>query len=83
MKEEVPPALVDAHVKSVGEAINAGKWVDATYNLDKTGIAGTGTEKDTGKFIECSHLQEQVQRKTLVSSLSAVICRNRARKRHW
>ena len=46
MKDEVPPALVDAHVKSIDEALKEGKKVDASYNLEKTGIAGTGADKD-------------------------------------
>ena len=49
MKDEVPPALIDAHVKSVEEAMKAGKKVDGSYGLDKSGIAGTGLEKEESK----------------------------------
>ena len=45
MKDEVPPALVDAHTKAVGQAVRDGQVVDASFNLDKSGIAGTETEK--------------------------------------
>ena len=41
MKEEVPPPLIDAHVRMVEEAVRAGIPVDTKYGLDKTGIAGT------------------------------------------
>ena len=46
MKDEVPPALIDAHVKSVEEAMKEGKKVDVTFGLDKSGIAGTAPEKE-------------------------------------
>ena len=42
MKDEVPPALISAHVKMVGQAAKAGTAIDDTYGLDKSGIAGTG-----------------------------------------
>jgi len=45
MKEEVPPPLIDSHLKSVDEAIKQGLPVDANFGLDKTGIAGTGLEE--------------------------------------
>lgn len=48
MKEEVPPALIDAHVRSVEAAINSGKEVTATFGLDKSGIAGTSSDKEEG-----------------------------------
>lgn len=41
MKDEVPPAIVDAHTKAVAQATKEGKTVEPTYGLDKTGIAGT------------------------------------------
>ena len=46
MKDEVPTQIIDAHVRAVGDAINAGQPVDATYNLDRSGIAGTGADRD-------------------------------------
>jgi len=49
MKDEVPPPLIDAHIKSVEEAMKEGKPVDANFGLDKTGIAGTGPEKEEEK----------------------------------
>jgi len=51
MKEEVPPPLVDAHLRTVQEAVKVGLPVDPSYALDKTGIAGTAmerTDRDTG-----------------------------------
>lgn len=45
MKEEVPPPLVDAHLRTVQEAVKEGVTVDANYGLDRTGIAGTGPDK--------------------------------------
>ena len=42
MKDEVPPAIVDAHSKAVSQATKDGKTVEPTFGLDKTGIAGTG-----------------------------------------
>ena len=62
MKDEVPPALVDAHVKGVfgvgdphvvkgrkvEEAVKDGKKVDENYGLEKSGIAGTAPEKEEG-----------------------------------
>jgi SWI/SNF related-matrix-associated actin-dependent regulator of chromatin subfamily C len=45
MKEEVPPPLVDAHLRTVQEAVKEGVAVDANFGLDKTGIAGTGPDK--------------------------------------
>lgn len=41
MREEVPPPLIDAHLKAVEKAFKEGKRVDPNYGLDKTGIAGT------------------------------------------
>ena len=50
MKEEVPPPLVDAHLRTVQEAVKEGLPVDPSYALDKTGIAGTSekAERETG-----------------------------------
>merc|ERR1712002_937621 len=46
MKDEVPPGLVDVHIKSVESAMKDGKTVDSTYGLEKSGIAGTIPEKE-------------------------------------
>ena len=54
MKDEVPPPLIDAHIKSVEEAMKEGKPVDANFGLDKTGIAGTGPEKEEEKSGLCA-----------------------------
>ena len=48
MKDEVPPALIDAHVKSVEQAMKDGKKVDSQFNLDKSGIAGIGSSQEEG-----------------------------------
>lgn len=50
MKDEVPPALVDAHIKTVEEAAKDGKDVDENYGLEKSGIAGTAPEKEEGLY---------------------------------
>merc|ERR1712038_1756558 len=46
MKDEVPPALIDAHMKSVEQARKEGKTIDSAFGLEKSGIAGTSAEKD-------------------------------------
>lgn len=46
MKDEVPPALIDAHVKTVEKAVSEGKEVGEDFGLDQTGIAGTVPEKE-------------------------------------
>ncbi|XP_052824870.1 SWI/SNF complex subunit SMARCC1 isoform X2 [Octopus bimaculoides] len=45
LKDEVPPALTNAHMKVVEEAIKEGKNVDANFGLDRSGIAGTTKEE--------------------------------------
>jgi hypothetical protein len=59
MKDEVPPALIDAHVKMVEKAVTEGKEVDQEFGLDQSGIAGTVLEKEEGilivGFIKISH----------------------------
>lgn len=48
MKDEVPPALVSAHVRNVKNAMEQGiAGVDGTYGLEKSGIAGTIADKDS------------------------------------
>ncbi len=49
MKDEVPPTLIDAHIKSIETAMKDGKTIDPQYNLEKSGIAGTGTDKEEGQ----------------------------------
>ncbi|XP_056109853.1 SWI/SNF complex subunit SMARCC2 isoform X2 [Rhinichthys klamathensis goyatoka] len=44
MKEEVPAALVEAHVRRVEEAARASGRSDPLYGLEGSGIAGTGLE---------------------------------------
>lgn len=46
MKDEVPPALIDAHVKTVEKAVSEGKETNEEFGLDQTGIAGTVPDKD-------------------------------------
>lgn len=56
MKDEVPAALINAHVKNVEVAAKEGKPVDESFGLDKSGIAGTvplpseEKEKEEGTF---------------------------------
>ncbi|KAM9483629.1 SWI/SNF complex subunit SMARCC2 [Clarias gariepinus] len=51
MKEEVPAALVEAHVRRVEEAARVSGRPDPLYGLEGSGIAGTGLE-DTDKPAE-------------------------------
>ncbi|KAF2358671.1 SMARCC C-terminal [Trinorchestia longiramus] len=46
IKEEVPAALLDAHVRTVANHVAAGNTADGTQGLDKTGIAGTSCDED-------------------------------------
>ena len=46
MKDEVPTQIIDSHVKAVDDAMKEGQSVDETYNLEKSGIAGTGADKE-------------------------------------
>lgn len=46
LKDEVPPALTNAHMKVVEEAIKEGKNVDANFGLDRSGIAGTAKDEN-------------------------------------
>lgn len=50
IKDEVPIALLDAHVKNVTEAAAEGKC-DPQYGLSKTGIAGTNPEEEGGEIL--------------------------------
>ncbi|XP_017334947.1 SWI/SNF complex subunit SMARCC2 [Ictalurus punctatus] len=53
MKEEVPAALVEAHVRRVEEAARVSGRPDPLYGLEGSGIAGTGLE-DSDKPEESS-----------------------------
>lgn len=71
LKEEVPPSLVEAHIKTVQEAKSQGKNVDETFGLDKTNIAGTNTEKisekdeSTDESKEGAHKEDETKGETL------------------
>ena len=45
MKDEVPSDITDAHNKAIDTALKEGKEVGENFNLEKTGIAGTGADK--------------------------------------
>lgn len=45
MKEEVPTALVEAHVRKVEEAAKVTGRVDPAFGLESSGIAGTASEE--------------------------------------
>ena len=46
MKSEVPLGLVEAHMRTVDEAVREGRDIAAAnYQLEKTGIAGTEKEE--------------------------------------
>lgn len=45
MKEEVPAALVEAHVRRVEEAARTSGRQDPLYGLEGSGIAGTSLEE--------------------------------------
>lgn len=66
MKEEVPAALVEAHVRRVEEAARVSGRQDPLYGLEGSGIAGTGLEEgdrpgrmDTHIHIQDAKLQER------------------------
>ncbi|KAA0197132.1 hypothetical protein HAZT_HAZT008995 [Hyalella azteca] len=46
IKEEVPAALLDSHVRTVASNVAAGNAPDGNLGLDKTGIAGTTTDDE-------------------------------------
>ena len=56
MKDEVPPALIESHVKIVEKAESEGKAVSAEFGIEQSGIAGTVPDKEEGKFtiIQCN-----------------------------
>ncbi|XP_063072316.1 SWI/SNF complex subunit SMARCC2 [Engraulis encrasicolus] len=55
MKEEVPAALVEAHVRRVEEAARSSGRPDPLYGLEGSGIAGTGLEdNDKPAIVEVS-----------------------------
>lgn len=45
MKEEVPTALVEAHVRKVEEAAKVTGKADPAFGLESSGIAGTASEE--------------------------------------
>lgn len=45
MKEEVPTALVEAHVRKVEEAAKATGKADPAFGLESSGIAGTTSDE--------------------------------------
>ncbi|XP_074652701.1 SWI/SNF complex subunit SMARCC2-like [Tubulanus polymorphus] len=46
MRDEVPDALVKAHIKNVETAVKDGKEVNTEFGLQKSGIAGTEPEQE-------------------------------------
>jgi len=46
MKDEVPPQMMNTHLKGVTEAWKEGKKVDANYGIEKTGLATAVEEKE-------------------------------------
>lgn len=56
MKEEVPAALVEAHVRRVEEAARVSGRQDPVYGLEGSGIAGTGLEEGERPGRTCSKL---------------------------
>lgn len=45
MKEEVPTALVEAHVRKVEEAAKVTGKADPAFGLESSGIAGTASDE--------------------------------------
>lgn len=45
MKEEVPTALVEAHVRKVEEAAKVTGKADPAFGLESSGIAGTTSDE--------------------------------------
>ena len=57
MKDEVPPSILDAHVKSVQSALKNDEKIDSdTFNIEKSGIAGTDSEGWCDSFSTCGLL---------------------------
>ena len=48
MKDEVPPSLIESHVKMVEKATWEGKTVSSDYGIEQSGIAGTIPDKEEG-----------------------------------
>lgn len=46
MKDEVPPHMMEKHLKEVSQCVKDGKPVDVNYNVEKTGVA---MEKETAE----------------------------------
>lgn len=45
MKDGVPPALIDEHVRNVKQAAKEGRTTDPGFELEKTAIAGASSAK--------------------------------------
>lgn len=65
MKEEVPAALVEAHVRRVEEAARSSGRQDPLYGLEGSGIAGTGLEEGErpGMRVQHTHTHTDTQRR--------------------
>lgn len=78
MKEEVPAALVEAHVRRVEEAARANGRQDPLYGLEGSGIAGTGLEEGErpGRTNTCSKLRAKSHNDPKLSTfLTCFFCR--------
>lgn len=72
MKEEVPAALVEAHVRRVEEAARVSGRQDPLYGLEGSGIAGTGLEEGDRPGRMDTRTQHAKLRET-ASNLSSVL----------
>ena len=50
MKDEVPPSLIESHVKMVEKVTSEGKTVSPDYGIEQSGIAGTVPDKEEGNI---------------------------------
>ena len=71
MKEEVPPALIQNHVKLVEEAKQDGK--DVSNILEKSGIAGTEPKEEEGAI---KPKEEPVDKKEEEEEVSLIFLKN-------
>uniref|UniRef100_A0A8C4DHE9 SWI/SNF related BAF chromatin remodeling complex subunit C2 n=1 Tax=Dicentrarchus labrax TaxID=13489 RepID=A0A8C4DHE9_DICLA len=62
MKEEVPAALVEAHVRRVEEAARVSGRQDPLYGLEGSGIAGTGLEEGDRPGRMDAHIKKRTRR---------------------
>lgn len=64
IKEEVPAALLDSHVRTVATHVaGGGSASDGSAGLDKTGIAGTTTQEDEAKEKEAAAAKDSAEKK--------------------